>query len=299
LPGLTVYAVVIQSDTGRYLDDADGGFAVAPADKYQEVAEDAALGGRYHYEESRTVWADGPYEIVCYAQAGGAPAPLTDKPIASTSFVLIGDSVPSAGSSIISGLCSLADVKRVLKIGGASFDQAITDKIAAAEQYFRDETDYHLTAADHTEYFSPGYRDFRVSADLSRLRIKDHPIISVVSINDDAARAWDAGSLVPADDYYFDRFGVYLLPDKGKRSFTAGVQTVRAIVRSGYETPPANLRNAVAHYAAWLYYQDESGRMRSGIASESIGDATVTYLDQEAPKIVAAAIRQYRRPCGL
>lgn len=92
--GLTVYAVVIQLDTGYYLDDADGNFAAAPADPYQEVTESATLAGRYTYNESRYAWANGAYEILCYSQLGGSPNPLIDTPVASAKFDLYNDGLP-------------------------------------------------------------------------------------------------------------------------------------------------------------------------------------------------------------
>ena len=203
-----------------------------------------------------------------------------------------------AGSSVTAGLCNLADVKRILNFTTGDFDQVLTDKIAAAESYFQTETGYNLVAANHTEYFSPGYRGGNVSTDMATLRVKEHPVISVASVVEDADRGF-GGAVVSAADYYADSYRIRLYSDGGTRQFFPGQRTVRAIYRAGFEAIPSFLRNGVAHYAAILYYLEDPGRMRAAIASENIGESTVTYLNEEAPKIVVAAIRQYRRPLGL
>lgn len=300
--GLTVYAVVIQRDTGYYLNDADGGFAAAPADKYQEITEDVALGGRYTYDESRTVWADGPYEFVAYSQLGGSPAPTTDTPIASGSFTLVGDSVPTAGSSTISGLCSLADVKTALSFTDTTKDQLCTDIIAAAEKMIQQHTGYTLINTEHTEYFSPGRRHWNVnknvSADMTALRVKEHPIISVTSVYEDDDRTWDdAADLIAATDYYTDNYNIRLHDDGSTVQFTAGLRTVRAIYRAGYATIPSDLRRAAVMLSVHLYHLAD--RQRQNIASESLGDATVTYLNEDIPKTVRLMLKPYTRPCGL
>ncbi len=297
-PGLTVYAVLIQRDTGHYLNDADGGFATAPADKYQEVTEDAALAGRYTYDESRTAWADGPYEFIAYSQLGGTPDPTTDTAIASGSFSLINDSVPVTASSTILGLCTLADVKTQLNLPGSDMDQLVTDMIAAAEAMIQGKTGYTLIATDHTEYFSPGQRGGNAGTDLATLRVREHPVISVASIYEDDERSWsDPSDEIPAADYYTSGYAVRLYNDGDTRSFRAGHRTVRVIYRAGYETIPADLRRACVMMAAHLYYKAE--RQRQNIASESMGDAAVTYLDQAMPKEVVELLRPYTRPTGL
>lgn len=255
-------------DVGAVLEEVGRGIY------YYNAPLVTAVGGvQAHKTADATIWARGEFSV---ADEATAPA------------------------AVISGLCTLADIKTILKAEGSSLDSVLTQKIAEAESYFQNETGYTLVSASHTEYFSPGRRGGGVSSAMSRLRVKEHPIISVTSIYEDADRTWDdADDLIPAADYTFDDYGIELLEDKGTIQFQSGQKTVRVVYVAGFATIPAFLRRGVAHYAASLYYQEDPARMRSMLASESLGDATVTYLNEEAPKIVAAAIRQYRRPLGL
>ena len=43
----------------------------------------------------------------------------------------------------------------------------------------------------------------------------------------------------------------------------------------------------------------QADKQRQNLASESMGDATVTYLDQAMPKEVVELLKPYTRPCGL
>jgi hypothetical protein len=89
--GKTVYCLVRRAADGYRLNDADGAFAAAPADPYLSLAEDAIIKGLYEASESRTVWADGKYEIFVYEQAGGSPAPASDKMIGSGEMYITSD----------------------------------------------------------------------------------------------------------------------------------------------------------------------------------------------------------------
>ena len=76
--GLTVYCIIRRETDDFRMNDADGSFAVSPADPYVGMAEDAVIKGRYELDESRTVWDDGRYSVAIYNQAGGSPAPASD-----------------------------------------------------------------------------------------------------------------------------------------------------------------------------------------------------------------------------
>jgi len=70
---------MIRREVDEYLlNDADGGFASGPSDPYISLAENATLKGLYEVSENRTVWSDGSYLVVVYAQAGDSPSPVAD-----------------------------------------------------------------------------------------------------------------------------------------------------------------------------------------------------------------------------
>ena len=81
--GLTLYCVIRREADGFLLNDADGAFAVAPADPYVAMIEDGTLKGVYEKIEARTVWNDGKYTVIVYNQVGGSPAPVSDNVIGS------------------------------------------------------------------------------------------------------------------------------------------------------------------------------------------------------------------------
>lgn len=89
--GKTVYAMVRRAADSYFLNDADGSFAAAPADPYLSLSENATLKALYEVSESRTVWDDGEYLAVYYAQLGGSPAPVTDEPLGSGVLFIVAD----------------------------------------------------------------------------------------------------------------------------------------------------------------------------------------------------------------
>ena len=89
--GITVYCIIRRETDGFRLNDADGGFAVNPADPYLSLIEDTVIKGRYEVSESRQVWNDDNYTSSIYKQAGGSPAPASDTIIGTGSLYIISD----------------------------------------------------------------------------------------------------------------------------------------------------------------------------------------------------------------
>lgn len=103
--GLTVYAIIVRESDGYLLNDADGTFAVAPADPYLALTEHSTVKGRYKVEESRQVWTDGRYSTTIYSQVGGSPAPVTDTVIGSGEMYVVSDAeiILDASAAAIKG----------------------------------------------------------------------------------------------------------------------------------------------------------------------------------------------------
>lgn len=89
--GLTVYAIVRRETDDFRLDDADGSFAVSPADPYLSLTEDTVIKGRYEVDENRQAWNDGQYGLAIYKQTGGSPAPASDTIIGSGEIIIKDD----------------------------------------------------------------------------------------------------------------------------------------------------------------------------------------------------------------
>jgi len=91
--GATAYCIIRREVDGYYLDDADGAFADAPADPFDELAEDGTIKGLYEISESRTAWEPGWYKVFFFTQAGGSPAPASDTLDDSADLFVVGDQI--------------------------------------------------------------------------------------------------------------------------------------------------------------------------------------------------------------
>ncbi|OGC00151.1 hypothetical protein A2V82_16580 [candidate division KSB1 bacterium RBG_16_48_16] len=91
MTGLTIYLIARREADNYRLNDANGDFAVNPADPYLSLTEDPVIKGRYELSESRAVWGNGRYTIAIYKQAGGSPAPVSDTIIGSGDIYIIND----------------------------------------------------------------------------------------------------------------------------------------------------------------------------------------------------------------
>lgn len=65
--GRTVYCIVRRELDGFLLNNADGTFAAAPANKNLVLVENASIPGLYEVSESRTAWDNGQYRVFVYA----------------------------------------------------------------------------------------------------------------------------------------------------------------------------------------------------------------------------------------
>jgi len=91
--GATVYCIIRREVDGYYLNDADGAFANAPADPFDELAEDATIKGLYEISESRTAWEPGFYKVFFFKQAGGSPVPASDTLPDTLDLLVVGDQI--------------------------------------------------------------------------------------------------------------------------------------------------------------------------------------------------------------
>lgn len=91
--GSTVYCIIRREVDGYLLNDADGAFANAPADPYDELTEDGTIKGLFEISESRTAWEPGYYKVFFFKQSGGGPAPASDTLEDSLDLIVVGDRI--------------------------------------------------------------------------------------------------------------------------------------------------------------------------------------------------------------
>jgi len=111
--GITIYCLVRRDADDYLLNDADGSFAAAPADKYLSMPEDAVITGLYEVSESRTVWNNGLYLALLYKQVGGSPDLANDTLIASGEMYIWSDVEVDIRLSTISGIVYATDMATV------------------------------------------------------------------------------------------------------------------------------------------------------------------------------------------
>jgi len=89
--GDTLYCLIRRESDDFLLNDADGAFAVSPADPYVTLTENSVIKKRYELLENRTVWADGVYSIMSFKMVGGSPNLINDNLVGSGSMVVYSD----------------------------------------------------------------------------------------------------------------------------------------------------------------------------------------------------------------
>ena len=186
---------------------------------------------------------------------------------------------------------TLANIKTYLQITGTGEDtilETLIDLVSSAMNLY---TGRHLLAKAHTEYYSGDGSD--------ELILRNYPVTAVSSLyNADDNRAFDSTTQITvADD-------VIIVKDKGilklwnhESAFLKGKANVKVTYTSGYgvvtnpATVPHDLRFALKRWVAQVYMRYQ--RKRFDIQSESVGDHTVTFVNEEMPVEVKAILDKY------
>jgi hypothetical protein len=82
--GAKVYCKVQRISDGYFLSDADGTFALSPADPFLAMTESTVCPGLFETTEARTAWAAGSYFVYFYDQVGATPSLTDDQPLLSS-----------------------------------------------------------------------------------------------------------------------------------------------------------------------------------------------------------------------
>lgn len=194
-------------------------------------------------------------------------------------------------------LCTTAQVKTALNIGNTTKDTLIDSLVDAATAWIERYCDRTFSSTTQTDYFSPGHGDWRVQGDSTILVPKHYPIISVTSLHESASRSFSPAYLIAAAGYYAEDHRVVLYADQAPGAFTAGQRTVRLVYVAGYAAIPADLERAAIMLCVHLFRAAD--KLQQGIASQSMGDMTVTFKDEEMPKEVRGILDLFRRPFGF
>lgn len=188
-------------------------------------------------------------------------------------------------------LITLAQAKTHLKITASSEDTLLEQMINRAGQVCNTYTGRHLKTATWTEYYNGnGNRT---------LELSNFPITSVTSVNVDSTRQWASSTAIDTDeDLIVDApAGIIKLWNNGGL-FYAGFGNVKVVYVAGYtdsgdNAVPYDLQEAallILQLSYKRHYQDQ----RIGISSETVGDRTYNYSDDDIPKKAKMILDSYR-----
>lgn len=183
-----------------------------------------------------------------------------------------------------------AEAKAFLKIPVAttSEDDTIDFLVDAANELVHTYTGRKFVSTTYTEHYD--------GTGASKLILKEYPVVSITSVHSDSNRDFGADSLLSADDYIIDKKSGILTLWNGESHFSSGVRNVKVVYVAGYAAGdmPYDLKHAAKLIVATIYrrqFQDQ----RFGLLSETVGERTMTYANEDIPKMAAMILNRYRR----
>lgn len=188
----------------------------------------------------------------------------------------------------VNALVSTDDAKAFLKIESESEDPIIEGFINKASIWANDFTQRLLLSRTLTEYYD--------GEGETELLLRQYPVTALTSLYDDTLRAFGAGTAIDiANNVVLDgEKGIVRLWNQAV-AFNDGIANVKVVYTAGYAlaSVPESIKEAVLLYIGNLYrrqYQDQ----RFGVSSETIGDRTTNYSNDEFPAKAKALLNPYR-----
>lgn len=180
-------------------------------------------------------------------------------------------------------LVSLADQKEYLGIasGTTSEDSILSFFINEISARCNSYTGRFILSKSYTEYYDGDGSE--------ELFLKNYPVTVVSSIYDDVNREFNSNSLISSDNYIVETTsGIIRLWNR--MAFNCGKANIKIVYTAGYAIAnvPGDLKGAVKRWVALLYQKYVHKRWDQ--QSESIGDNTMTFIEEAIPKEVAAAL---------
>lgn len=185
-------------------------------------------------------------------------------------------------------LVTLADTKEYLKISSTSEDSILGFFVNEISKICNSYTGRHLLQKSYTEYYNGNGTPFLI--------LNHYPIISVTSLHDDVNRVFDGSSAID--------IGVDVLVKKdigelelwnSESVFEKDRANVKVVYSAGFVSSavPYDLQLAVKRWIAIQYYKFTNKRHE--VRSETVGDTTTTFIDQQIPDDVKNMLQQHKR----
>jgi uncharacterized phiE125 gp8 family phage protein len=185
-------------------------------------------------------------------------------------------------------LIALADAKAFLQITGSTQDGIIGDLINEVSVWIKNYVGHELLSATYTEYYDGDGTE--------ELILKNFPVTTLTSVNDDPTRVFGAATAKSvASDVMLDASaGVVRLWNNGG-IFQRARGNLKVVYVAGYSlaTMPYDIQLAVRKMVAFLY-RSSYAMPKIGVQTETVGDRTTTYFNEEILKDVGGILKPYR-----
>lgn len=182
-------------------------------------------------------------------------------------------------------LVTMAQTKLFMKITTGGDDSIIESFINKASIWANEYTGRYLLSRTVTDYYD--------GDGTGTLLLKQYPVTSITNIYDDVDRAFGGNTAIAAANMVINADDGIVRLYKGSVSFSKGLQNIKAVYVAGYTVPPETVKEAVLFYIAHLYRRQYADQ-KFGVQSETIGDRTTTYADDDIVKKAKTLLNNYR-----
>jgi uncharacterized phiE125 gp8 family phage protein len=179
-------------------------------------------------------------------------------------------------------LVSLAEAKTFLKITAVSEDSVIEDFINKASIWANDYTGRRLLLRSNSDSYDGDSSDLLV--------LNDYPVSSIIDmrINDGSY----TGAPPQTTNYTLDSKNGIVKLTNGEIFYT-GFRNVNVTYSAGYSPIPESIKEAVLVYVGAIYRRQYADQ-KFGVSSETIGDRTTTYANEDFTLKAKSLLNPYR-----
>jgi hypothetical protein len=258
--GGTLY-VLLRNSVGKVYSVSDETFVTYDNDDlsdYAIVLTDAG-GDLYQTSFPTAITTPGTYYAIAYLRSGASPMD-TDALVSGGEIVWDG-SAEAAGDG--PNLTTLAYVKELLGITVATYDDVLTNRLAAASSAVRAYCGHRFTTTAYVEYHDNDWWS-------AKLTLRQYPVTSLTAVTirpyEADAETYDGG------DFIVTSYGaISPKPSSDVEGFPAGFQSVKVEYEAGASTVPADVQEATAMIVRSLYQQIGNAD-KAAYDSERLGD---------------------------
>lgn len=188
-------------------------------------------------------------------------------------------------------LITLAQAKTHLKISGSTEDTLLEEMINRSGQVCASYAGRNFKSAQRTEYYDGNGK--------SKIELMNFPVTAITSVNIDPLRLWSSSTALDVStDLILDGQAGILQISNGRFIFTKGLGNIRVIYTAGYKDSvdnlvPWDLQEAsliILQLSYKRHYQDQ----RIGLTSETVGDRTYNYSNEDIPAKARMILDSYR-----